>query len=64
MDEVSIPSREDSQNAFKEMLALYDAPAFVRRAREVEAAFEQLLQRCHKQRDEWLLMVRLNLGTL
>lgn len=64
MDEVSIPSRDDSHNSFKELLAIYGAPAFVRRAREVEEALEQLLQRCQRQREEWLLMVRMYLATL
>jgi hypothetical protein len=64
VDEVTIPSRDDSQNAYKEFIAIYGAPAFVRRAREVEDALAQLLQRCRRQRDEWLLMVRLNLGIL
>jgi hypothetical protein len=64
VDEVTIPSRDDAHNAFKEFMAIYGAPAFVRRAREVEEALEQLLQRCQRQREEWFLMVRLNLGTL
>src|SRR5262245_16421341 len=64
VDEVLIPSVDDSKNAFKLFQALYDAPAYVRRARTTEAAYEYLLARCRRQRDEWLLMVRLRLGTL
>jgi hypothetical protein len=44
--------------------AQYDAPAYVRRARRVETAFEDLLERCRRQRTEWLLGVRLHLGAL
>ena len=64
VDEVSIPSRDESRNSFKEFVAIYGAPAYIRRAREVEAAFEQVLHRCRNQREEWLPMVRLRLGTL
>jgi hypothetical protein len=43
---------------------MYDAPAYVRRARRVEQALEDLLDRCRVQRKQWLGMVRLRLGTL
>src|SRR5205823_3259395 len=42
----------------------YDGPAYVRRARGVHQAFDTLLHRCRKQRDEWLPMVRLRLALL
>jgi hypothetical protein len=44
--------------------AQYDAPAYIRRARGVEAALEQLVERCRGQRAEWLYGVRLNLAVL
>jgi hypothetical protein len=44
--------------------AQYDAPAYIRRARGVEVAFEDLLARCRRQRTEWLFGVRLHLGAL
>jgi hypothetical protein len=44
--------------------AQYDAPAYVRRARGVETAYEGLLDRCRRKRTEWLLGVRLHLGAL
>jgi hypothetical protein len=44
--------------------AQYDAPAYIRRARAVEAALEGLLGRCRRQRDEWLFGVRLHIGAL
>ncbi|MCI0461684.1 MAG: hypothetical protein L0Z62_32435, partial [Gemmataceae bacterium] len=47
-----------------QFLAYHGAPAYVRRAREVEEAFETLLEKCRRQREEWLPMVRLRLGTL
>src|SRR5438105_14005788 len=64
VDEVPIPGRDESRNAFKEMVAIYGGPAFVRRARDVEVALDELLQRCRMQREQWLPMVRLRLGTL
>jgi hypothetical protein len=62
MDAVPILGRQD--DAFKQLLSQYDAPAYVRRARQVQAAFDQLLDRCRRQRDEWLQMARLRLGLL
>jgi HAMP domain-containing protein len=62
MDAVPIVGREDE--AFKQFLSQYDAPAYVRRARQVQAVFEDLLARCRRQRDEWLQMARLRLGML
>src|SRR4051794_14436726 len=44
--------------------AQYDAPAYVRRARGVEAAYEDLLARGRRQRRDWLMGVRLHLGSL
>src|SRR5579884_2608147 len=64
VDDVPILGRADEHNLFKDFEALYDAPAYVRRARQVEDAWDQLLDRCQKQRDEWLPMVRVRLGQL
>lgn len=47
-----------------EIARLFDAPAYIRRARAVEQAFESLLARGRSQRDEWLAMPRLRLGQL
>jgi hypothetical protein len=64
MDEVTIPGRDDADRTVKQFMTTYDAPAFVRRGRQVQAAFEDLLGRCRAQREGWLAMVRLRLGTL
>jgi hypothetical protein len=48
----------------RELLAQYDAPAYVRRARRVQDAYDQLLASCRRQREQWLEMVRLRLGLL
>jgi hypothetical protein len=64
VSDVPIPSREDGREAFNEALARYDGPAYMRRARRVQASHDELLDRCRRQRDEWLAVVRLRLGTL
>jgi hypothetical protein len=52
----------DENRGMNQVLAQYDAPAFVRRARRVQGLFEQLVASCRKQRDEWLEMVRTRVG--
>jgi len=47
-----------------ELASLFDTPAYMRRAKGVEEALEQLLARCRQQREQWLLMARLRLGQL
>lgn len=64
MDEVVILGRDDERNSVKLFLAHYDAPAYVRRARQVEEAFEQLLRSCWQHREEALTVVRMRLGVL
>ncbi len=56
--------RRESDRQRQEFLALYDAPAFVRRAQQVEAAHDQLLGRCARQRAEWLTFPRICVGVL
>jgi hypothetical protein len=64
VEEVPIPAQEEAHDAFKDFQAMFDGPAFVRRARSVEGALQDLLERCRRKRDEWLPMVRLRLGIL
>ena len=56
--------RDDVFHDVQALMASYGAPAYVRRARQVEQAYEDLLARCSRQRDEWLKMTRLTLGEL
>jgi hypothetical protein len=58
----TIGSAED--RVFQEMLGLYDAPAYVRRALRVQQAYDDLIAKCQRQRGQWLTMVRVRLGTL
>lgn len=60
--ELDIAGKDDK--TFKIFLSQYGAPAFMRRAQKVAAAFEDCQTRCRKQRDDWLTMVRIRLGML
>lgn len=64
MEEEIILGRDETSEAFKRFLSQFDAPAYIRRARGVEAALEQLLDRCRSRRAEWLEMVRMRIGIL
>jgi hypothetical protein len=58
------PIDNDDDRLLKQLLGHYDVLAYVRRARRVQDTFDDLLTRCHKQRDDWLELVRMRLGTL
>jgi hypothetical protein len=61
----SVPfTGEPEGHEFQQLLASFDAPAFIRRARGVQEALGHLLARCRAQRDEWLKMTKLLLGRL
>jgi hypothetical protein len=47
-----------------EAVGRYGDPAYVRRGRAVEYAFQDLLDHCRARRREWLYMVRVRLGVL
>lgn len=64
MDDIPILGRDDDSRMFSRLLTQFDAPAYIRRARAVQAALDQLLDRCRRQRAEWLKMVRLRVGML
>src|SRR4051794_4364723 len=64
MEDVPILGSEDERYLVKQFLSYHGAPAYVRRAREVEEAFRALVERCRHQRDQWLGLVRIRLGTL
>jgi hypothetical protein len=64
MEQVPITPVDDGNRFFQRVLGYYDAPAYVRRARQMEESYEQLLAGCRKQRDDWLVMVRIRLALL
>ena len=49
---------------FQQVLSQFGGPAFVRRGREVQLAFDAQVGACNRKREEWLEFVRLPLGTL
>src|SRR5262245_39845720 len=54
----------DERKLFQQFLGHYGGPAFAPRAREVQAAFEGMIDACRRQREELLGSVRLRLGRL
>ena len=50
-----------TETEIKELLGLFDAPAFVRRGQDLEYALGRLHARCRHQRESLLEMVRLRL---
>jgi hypothetical protein len=64
MEDVPILGSEDERRMVQQFLVYHGAPAYVRRTREVEEAFRALVERCRRQREEWLMLVRIRLGTL
>jgi hypothetical protein len=64
MDDICILSRGDAADLHRQVLAQHGPPAYVRRGARVEAAYDELLNQCGRQRDEWLAMPRLHLGVL
>jgi hypothetical protein len=64
MEDQPTGSRGEDSRLVKDFLGLYDVPAYVRRARRVQDAYENLIDRCRRQRQDWLQMVRVRLGLL
>jgi hypothetical protein len=60
----AIPSHNDERKIFQQFLGHHGGPAFARRARNVQAAYDAIVELCRRQRDELLAFVRLRLGTL
>src|SRR5438132_2144279 len=63
MDEVPLVGREEN-DLFKRFIGQYDGPAYVRRARRVEDAFQALLAHCEQKRHAMLEIARVRLGML
>jgi hypothetical protein len=64
MHDVPITIRDDDGRVFNQLLAQYGAPAYIRRARQVEDAFDQLVNGCARQRREWLKIARSRLSAI
>jgi hypothetical protein len=64
MDEAPILGSNREQKIFNHVMALHGAPAFIRRAQIAQATWDLVVDRCRRQRDKWLGMVRTRLGML
>jgi hypothetical protein len=64
VDAVPIAGRDDDRDLFKQFTTHYDAPAYIRRARNVQYAWDELLDRCRLKREELIAMARSRLGVL
>jgi hypothetical protein len=64
VDEGTLGGNDQDRREVQEVLALFEAPAYIRRARGVEAALEGVLLECRSRREEWLSIVRTRLGML
>ncbi|HZV07106.1 MAG TPA: hypothetical protein VE999_18640 [Gemmataceae bacterium] len=64
MEEEIILGRDETNEAFKRFLSQFDAPAYIRRARGVQAALDQLLEYCRGRRAEWLEFARMRIAML
>jgi hypothetical protein len=62
VNDLPLAASEEERRTVNAIAGQFDAPAYVRRARNTQAAIDQLLDRCRQQRDEWLLMPRLRAG--
>jgi hypothetical protein len=55
---------DEEPRIFQQVLGQYGEPAFVRRGRQVQMAFDAQVEACRLKREEWLEFVRLPLGRL
>ncbi len=60
-DETMPTMTSDIEADVKELMGLFDLPAFARRGQDVEAAVRRLHDRCERVRGQMLDMVRLRL---
>jgi hypothetical protein len=61
---ISSVTTGDGERLKFQLLAQYGAPAYIRRARQTELAYEDLLDRCRTQRREWQRGIRRVLAAL
>lgn len=57
-------SDDDGFRIFQQAITAYDAPAFIRRARDVEYAWAVLVDTCRQKRDKLLELPRMRLAML
>src|SRR5438876_53836 len=55
---------DEDRRIINQVVGAFGPPAFARRGIRVQAAFEELMQRCQAKRHDLLAMTRLRLATL
>lgn len=55
---------DDERHLFQQIIASFDTPAYMRRARDVEAAWNEIIMRCQRKYDELVEMPKLRLAQL
>jgi hypothetical protein len=64
MEEAPILGSSREQKIFNQVIALHGAPAYIRRAQKVQAAWDGIVEQCQRQRNQWLSMVGMRLAVL
>jgi len=64
VEDVPITGHDRDERTRGQFIAQFGEPAYARRARRTQEALDAVVRRCRRQRDEWLLMVRIHLGML
>jgi hypothetical protein len=64
VEDIQIAGRDRDDRTRGQFIAQFGEPAYARRARLTQEALDAVVRRCRRQRDEWLLMVRIHLGML
>ncbi len=64
VEELPFLGQECDNRLVQQFIAQGGAPAFLNRAAQVQAAWHDVLNKCRRQRDQWLVMVRLNLAII
>jgi hypothetical protein len=61
-DPIALGTPED--RIVQKMIGLFDAPAYLRRARRVQQAYDDLVAMCRRRREQWLDISRTRLAIL
>ena len=62
-DSTAMNDRDELQ-VFQQMIMSFDTPAYIRRARDTEAAWNSAISQCRRQRDTWLQIPKTRLALL
>lgn len=63
-EDAQITAQGEDRKLVQQFLAQGGTPAFAARSQQTQQAWDKVLRKCQQQRDEWLTIVRIRLGTL